>query len=173
MRKLAIAVCLIGLLVGSTLGGMALADKGGDPNYGSSQFVSLDDLEQGMDTLLDEMVSVKGNLTEVKTSLETLEAEVASVPRMKSYLGTESTYWQSDYFFKPAHFEVSLLAWIGAGGSLTYYGTVCESNCVSFEETTLTAGFHEEKISFTGNRFVIDPEGDATADYAITVTYTE
>ena len=53
MRKLVIVVCLIGLLIGSTLGGLALADKGGDPNYGSSPLDQMETIRADVEEILN------------------------------------------------------------------------------------------------------------------------
>lgn len=77
MRKLVIVVCLIGLLIGSTLGGLALADKGGDPNYGSSP--------------LDQMETIRADVEEILNRIScTLQIDIYGFEQRP---GPESTTW--------------------------------------------------------------------------------
>ena len=104
MKKLLMSVALIGVLAGSTLGGLALADKGGDPDYGSSPLgeieeVSekidnldqndlaiieglgnitdrLDDPEWGLREIKREVRNIEGNVTDQETGLAAIKAEV-------------------------------------------------------------------------------------------------
>ncbi len=86
MKKLAIIVCLIGLLIGSTLGGLALADKGGDPNYGSSPLGEIEEISDKIDNLDQngsELLEGIGNVTERLDNpdwgLQEIKSEVASI----------------------------------------------------------------------------------------------
>jgi hypothetical protein len=53
MKKLIFAVALIGVLIGSTLGGIALSDGGGVPNYGSSHLLLLAEIKEDTSDILD------------------------------------------------------------------------------------------------------------------------
>jgi len=86
MKKLIFAVALIVVLIGSTLGGLALADKGGDPNYGSSPLGEIDEISEKLDNLdLDglEVLEGIGNITDRLDNpafgLEEIKAEVANI----------------------------------------------------------------------------------------------
>jgi hypothetical protein len=107
VRKLAVTICLIGLLIGSTLGGLALADKGGDPNYGSSPLGEigeisgkidnldengsavlegignitdrLDNPQWGLAEIKSEIQAIEGNMTDQDTDLAAIKAEVESI----------------------------------------------------------------------------------------------
>jgi hypothetical protein len=75
-KKLVFAVALVGVLVGSTLGGLALADGGGSPNYGSS-------LLSDMRVMLDKVGFIEEeirdlNIEEVKENLRVILGNVST-----------------------------------------------------------------------------------------------
>jgi hypothetical protein len=80
MRGIVVVVCLVGLLVGSMLGGSALADKGGNPNLGSSPLGEIDQkapaIIDGVGNVTDILEDPSFGLEEIKTEVATIESEV-------------------------------------------------------------------------------------------------
>jgi len=79
MRKIAFAVCLIGLLIGSTLGGLALADKGGDPDYGSSPLGEIEEISDKIGNITDMLDNPEWGLAEIKREIASIEGNVTSI----------------------------------------------------------------------------------------------
>jgi hypothetical protein len=103
MKKLAVAVCLVGLLAGSTLGGLALADKGGDPNYGSSTLADVEGIPGKIDSLDQNDLSILegiGNLTDMLGNdtwgLQEIKSEVAAIEEDVAEIRAEIAGIKSD-----------------------------------------------------------------------------
>lgn len=86
MKKLLFAVALIGVLIGSTLGGIALADKpeGVNPIDNINQNVSdiKDEVTHpnyGLEEIKTEVAAIEGNITDPIFGLEAIEDEVDSI----------------------------------------------------------------------------------------------
>jgi hypothetical protein len=72
MKKLLFAMALIGVLVGSTLGGIALADK---PDA-APPLVTLDEIEQKVDGVQATLDDPATGLTEIKREVKNIEDEI-------------------------------------------------------------------------------------------------
>ncbi|MFC1847875.1 hypothetical protein ACFLXV_00995 [Chloroflexota bacterium] len=75
MRKLAIIVCLIGLLIGSTLAGIALADK---PDA-VKPLDTMDEIEQNTETIIEGVGNITDRLDDPTFGLEEIKTEVATI----------------------------------------------------------------------------------------------
>jgi hypothetical protein len=97
MKKLVFAVALVGVLIGSVLGGIALADKPAAvkplDTLGDVDQQTLDILE-ALGNVTDRLDDPAFGLEELKAEVAALEAAVAGLPRMESFSGNETVYIQ-------------------------------------------------------------------------------